>query len=470
MASATTTLGNIPHASTIATAASSSPSLSSSPSAAPRVVGLYGIPGCGKSFMMNELKKDLGQETEIQELRGLCYANNILFAKLYPNMREKLLNLLLDTQRYDEEHKQTLSAEDTGTLFWDTVNRPDDEHPGSAPLKVLFGSNMGYSYEAFRQAMLLYEESTSDAKFETICDEIAQRAPLYPQMITFLNRVAENRHIRPEKIIAWQGLSKTVQVVGGGRLADGYVVIASVKKALVARAKDVHRVLRVIAFGDSSLDLPMLKAADQAFVVVGEEATRSKSMDRELPSAMVNDGLRAQQSLLPNSSTPPRLDTIQLPIADFESTDFLNSIIAPCALVRSLQVHHATHSTAAKLHGEGQTLIVALIRGGEPMAFGINDVFPKAQFLHAAKPEDVKQHHLEGNSTIILVDSVINNGDTVAKFIQFILTSDTTIRIIVVAGVVQEKAVALGSPLCCAAPLREQIYRPWRNRHRQSPV
>ena len=64
-----------------------------------------------------------------------------------------------------------------------------------------------------------------------------------------------------------EDLSKTVKVIGGGRIADGIVVTAMVKAALVARLRDTRQ-MYVCAFGDSPLDLEMLSKADQAIVVV----------------------------------------------------------------------------------------------------------------------------------------------------------------------------------------------------------
>lgn len=57
----------------------------------------------------------------------------------------------------------------------------------------------------------------------------------------------------------------------------------------------------------------MLREGDEAIVVVGEEQTRSKTMDTVLADAIGNHGLRAHQTLLP-SHAPPRLDTARLPI------------------------------------------------------------------------------------------------------------------------------------------------------------
>ena len=53
-----------------------------------------------------------------------------------------------------------------------------------------------------------------------------------------------------------------------------------------------------------------------------------------------------------------------------------------------------------------------------------------------------KFHHLEGQLTIILVDSVVNTGKTVIEFVQYIRKLHATIRIVVVAGVVQAQCLA----------------------------
>ncbi|KAL4788519.1 uracil phosphoribosyltransferase-domain-containing protein [Aspergillus varians] len=481
---------------------------------------------------------DHWQKTEIKELRALCHENGILFATLYPNLKSKLSSLILDFQCHGEDYNQsvaeqyldeaisahydklqtvlffdadkTLAAEDTGVLFWEILAQSKGNDKNA--LNALFGSVLGYSYTGFRQAMLLYEESTTDAEFDAICDKVAARTSLYAQMFLTLGQVARHQHIRPvivtcglrrvwEKVIAKKGLTEVVKIVGGGRLADGHVVTPSVKANLVKRVQHVHAA-HTWAFGDSPVDIPMLVAANQAIVVVGEEQGRSKSMDRELLLAMVSNGLQARQALLPNGSSLPRLDTARLPVVDLMATAFINAIFQPRNPPGGLQLYHATESAAAKLlmtpmrddairgtalrhahseagaylarryladligveeftirdvHGndtagyrllaEEKTLIVALMRGGAPMAYGVNKVFPGAQFLHAKEPQEIQQQHLEGNVTVILVDSVINNGGTVVKFVQFIRAVHATIRIIVVSGVVQEKAVSGCSPI-----------------------
>lgn len=287
-----------------------------------------------------------------------------------------------------------------------------------------------------------------------------------------------------------EGLSDTVSVIGGGRIVDGIVVTADVKAALVKHLKDIYR-LRVCAFGESPQDLRMLGEADEAIVVVGEEYARSKSMEAALKNAIDNEGLQARQAVLP-SNVPPLLDTLKLPLVELTEHEFINSVFRRnCATIR---VHDATERPAARLlmtpmrnaqlagpslrkahsragwylateflghvigtgeypiphvrghHTSGysilhedQTIIVALMRGGEPMALGVNDALPLATFLHADFPEDLKTSHLNGRKTVVLVDSVVNSGKTVVQFVQRVRNLDTTICIIVVAGVVQDE-------------------------------
>ncbi|EFR02793.1 hypothetical protein MGYG_09098 [Nannizzia gypsea CBS 118893] len=250
----------------------------------------------------------------------------------------------------------------------------------------------------------------------------------------------------------------------------------------------------VWAFGDSPLDMEMLKRADKGIVVVGAEATRSKSMDSALIEAIESDGARLQQLVLPRT-TPIWLDSKRLPPLDITGAGFVDFVPFPSP--PSIQLIHATEKSAARLlmtgmrnasvvgldlcrahkfvgkylatellsdiigveeysiphvlgyetsghqlYHEGQTLIMAVMRAGEPMACGVWDTFPKAAFLHVKFPEDVKPHHVEGKVTIILVDSVINSGKTVAEFLERIQKLHSTAGIVVVAGVVQAECIS----------------------------
>lgn len=485
------------------------------------------------STSINHLRK--WQQAEKTRLRHLCRDHGILFFLLSPHstLLNKVLTLLDDFWRNTEKYNlsqvesrldevliagkdkletvlvidadRTLAAEDTGALFWERVSnsRPKEEE---FPLKTLFSSQLGYSYAAFRQATLLYEETADDQDFDALCQDVASAVTMYPEFVSLLQLVGRQEHVRAvivscglrlvwDKILEREGLSKTVKVIGGGRIADGFVITAAVKAALVDRLRNVYEVY-VWAFGDSPLDLEMLNKADQAIVIVGEEQNRSKTMDAALLKTIDNGGLRARQILLPSHASP-RLDTNRLPL--ITELDLKDSILCQRSKHAGLQVLHATEKNAAKLlmtpmrdaklngpvlreahrrvgwylatefladvigieeypiahvqghHTSGYRLlheeritIVALMRGGEAIALGVNEALPLAMFVHASCAEDIMPHHLQRQLTVVLVDSVVNSGKTVAQFLQHVRNIHSTIRIVIIAGVVQTQSVSDG--------------------------
>ncbi|KAI0440622.1 uracil phosphoribosyltransferase-domain-containing protein [Xylaria telfairii] len=477
------------------------------------------------------------QDTEIAELGQLCRNHNILFCVLptqdtlitrasqiirdfrhhtemynLSRAEERLDGILgVDTKRQIMlviDADRTLAAEDTGKIFWEIVSLAGRH---TQPLKSLFGGPMGYTYTAFRQAVLLYEEVASEEEFEKLCTMVASAVAIHDEFRLLLRVVAEQYDVGAvvltcglrrvwEKVLEKEGLSGEVQVIGGGRISDGLVVNAAVKAALVSRLKDVYR-MYVVAFGDSPLDLPMMKKADESIIVVGRENTRSQTMDAALAKAIELDGLRASQVLLP-SDAPPRLDIGKLPLTQISKLKVVDYVLRHyrTKMNDETQLYDATNKHAAKilmtptrdasirgpdlreahrrigwylatealpqfvgleeypishvqghltsgfrLRNEQRTLIVALMRGGEPMAFGVSDAMPNAMFIHAKGPDDVLKQHLDRKHAVVLVDSVVNSGSTVVQFIRHIRTLHPTIRIIIVAGVVQCQCVREGN-------------------------
>lgn len=478
------------------------------------------------------------QQAEQTQLRHLCRQHGILFSLVAPHstMLNKVLTLLGDFRHHTEKYNlcqversldevladgqgqletvlvmdadRTLAAEDTGELFWERVSssrRPSDE---DSPLKTLFSSQLRYSYTAFRQATLLYEETADDQEFDALCQNVASEVTMRSEFVSLLQLVEKHEHVVAvivscglrrvwEKVLEREGLSKTVKVIGGGRIADGFVITATVKAALVDRLRNVYQ-MYVWAFGDSPLDLEMLGKADQAIVVVGDKKTRSRIMDAALMKAIVFDGLWAHQTLLPRN-VPPRSDPDKLPVFKLTDPKFVESIICRRGRRAGLQVLHATEMKAGKIlmtpmrdaklagpalreahrrvgwylateflpdvigieeypiaHVQGhqtsgyrllheqQISILALMRGGEAMALGVNDALPLAMFVHASRPDDVMLHHLQNQRTVVLVDSVVNSGETVVQFVKQVRNLHATIRIVVIAGVVQAQSVSKG--------------------------
>ncbi|KAI0008584.1 uracil phosphoribosyltransferase-domain-containing protein [Xylariaceae sp. FL0662B] len=453
--------------------------------------------------LLNMIATKLRSIPEYPEDRNLSLAQRQIDNVLLTNKKQLETVLVLDGDR-------TLTAADTGALFWKMLN-DGKELLDPFPLNTLFGSSLGYSYEAFRQAAALYGQAVDKQEFDTLCERVASALTMYPELVSLIRLTQDQEHVSVvvitcglrliwEKVVKRAGLSK-VQVIGSGRIGDGLIITPTVKAALVTRLRHFHH-LYVWAFGDSPLDLPMLKQADQAVVVVGHESTRSKSMESALSHAIDNENLRARQVLLP-STVSRRLDSTRLPEARLTDLEFITSIIERHGRVAphptGMRVVHTTGKSAAKvlmtptrnaanagpalreahhrigqylateyltdvvgleeysmrhvqgnqttgfrLRDEKNLLIVALMRAGEALALGINSAFPLAKFLHGFQPEDIKHHHLTHNHTVVLADAVINSGKTIRQFVEYIRKLHASIPIVIVAGVVQANAITGG--------------------------
>ncbi|EXU96518.1 phosphoribosyl transferase domain protein [Metarhizium robertsii] len=275
-------------------------------------------------------------------------------------------------------------------------------------------------------------------------------------------------------------------------------------KRVYAKAQIVTRLrnqenLQVLAIGDSPLDLPMLKAASKAIVVTGDEHTRSRSMNDALLEAIRTRDFKAWQTLLPGTVSPRLSDALLIPQVCLKATNFVghyslfsaavcilhcdrllaniaqscsmsltrNALITGPALrkahsnirsylawellsgvlgIQEYQLQRVQGHTISgyRLKYKKTTTITVLMRGGEPMALGISNTLLSAVFIYAKIPDDITKYHLNGQKTVILVDSVINSGRTIIQFIKHIRKEHKDIHIVVVAGVVQEGTIVRG--------------------------
>lgn len=437
------------------------------------VMNSNAVPECNISALIQKFRYSRGEEQNV--LHALTKLN-----RLIENREQLQTFLVLDGDK-------TLSDVDTGNVFWrmlaeirsleavttDKVSLVSGSTADN-PIEEIFRSPLAYSTQAFQQAALVYDEAADNELFNVLCRAVADSVRVHSEFRSILRHVAKRQNRLGAVVVTcglsrvWEevllrlGLSDEIGVIGGGRASDGLMVTPTVKAAIVSHLRH-EACLEVWAFGDSPLDLPMLKSADHAIVVVGHESSRSKSMEEALAEAIATGELRAARQLLLPCDVLPRLDEARLPIASVDSFGFLDMMaLTPCepkflhateksaakllmtpmrnALVRGpalreahrqvgrylatdlvskvvgletlLTPHpHSGYATGHRLLDEAQTCIVAIMRGGEPMALGVNDAFPSASLLHAKKPDDIRlTDHLSVYKTMILVDSVINNG------------------------------------------------------------
>ncbi|EJT71694.1 hypothetical protein GGTG_10948 [Gaeumannomyces tritici R3-111a-1] len=497
---------------------------------------------------------------------------------------------------------RTLSAQDSGGLFWELVAAPVGMAPNDGGggeqvpvLKQVFGGPLGYSRRAFVQATLLYEEAVEalggddddddddNEWFESLCASVASRVEMRPEFLSLLQRAVDDPLVVPlvitcglrriwELVLMREGFrpggtfvdggeaesetAHVVRLVGAERVEALQPVVDPEHKAEVVRwlAGEAHLGgivpsrgvgSNICAFGDSAVDIPMLKTAHRAFVVVDRDrqgGAMSKQMEEEIgryaqPGVldMVSPGVYCdcanESSFLYRVELPPskthgpvtglseeqhQQPQLSLPVASLTDPETLSLIFPPhtpetTALRPTVPVHHSTTWAAANLlstpmrdagtsgrelqrahraagkylsmqllpevlglerfaiphvckdadadagneparttttttdgyrlpHGD-RTLIVALMRGGDPMAQGVFDMLPGATYLHARGPGDVQAKHLHGVVCVLLVDSVVNSGASMLEFVHAIRGLHGTVRIVVVAGVVQANAV-----------------------------
>jgi 2-hydroxy-3-keto-5-methylthiopentenyl-1-phosphate phosphatase/uracil phosphoribosyltransferase len=423
---------------------------------------------------------------------------------------EMLVAQELESMKFDNGTKtmlvidadETLAPQDTIELFWKRFPTKDKS------LVEIFGSPLEYSYTAFRQAALLYQQLGS-TEYNEACSAVAKEVKMRPELKQLLSLIAGSKSVGVvvvtygiksiwTKVLERELPNNNILIVGGNDSIEGYVVTPRTKANVVDQLRTEHEV-NVYAIGDGFLDVEMLTKADRALVVVGSKDESGDSV--ELQRAFKENGLRVRRIVLPPDSAF-RLTNEEPPKAAFDPASFLDELETPRGLnfvraanksavklltadSRNLDIHGQDLQRAERkigwflamqyvsavvgvvpfefdvksvqqqqktnehtLRDESKTLILPLSRGDEPMARGVWGAFPSAAFVDAKEATDLQAKHIAGMWTVILVDSVINSGESVVKFVSHIRGKlSRQIRIVVVARVVKVGVDAEGGVL-----------------------
>ncbi|USW54811.1 Putative phosphoribosyltransferase [Septoria linicola] len=211
---------------------------------------------------------------------------------------------------------------------------------------------------------------------------------------------------------------------------------SKVKSELLVEAIAPQKIHQVLLSGDVQLlDISELTAASLGHLRLAAGTVRQL----DLQSASSKTAAKVLMSATRDANVYGRaLQEEHRKIGWYLTTEYVKELIGLEQFKRSHV--HGGHTISHCLLGGARTSIIALIHGGEPMAFGVHDAIPEATFLHASEPADIRLHHIEGQETIILVDSVISGRKSITEHVNRIRSSGLPTRIVVVAGAVQEKA------------------------------
>ncbi|KAL1953453.1 hypothetical protein VTO42DRAFT_2791 [Malbranchea cinnamomea] len=479
----------------------------------PAVVGLYGVPGCGKTSLVNSLRDHLGQD------EFTFYSVSGVINEIVPDGLVAFRTMPEDEKKHWRERafrKSQLDCTGSGKtavvagyyMLWpegedEVETRLESKSKVRAKMKIAYlrkwqDTEMRQLRELCRIHGILFSTLSklwmADPDWECVVKKAATFLRDFRNYTPRCNMSVATRKL-DAAIAAIPGPLNTMLVMDGDKTLAaedtgvmfwrccwkiklypevqtllqhlsnqtyvGAVVVTFGLKCVwvkvLERAGLADRTY-VWAFGGRSVDLEMLKKADQAIVMVNDEQTRDDSMDEALRDAIETGGIRARQALLP--SAPPRLDVTTLSLVQITDPGFINSVFS--GLPRRL--FHATDKAAAKLltipthDGEvvateflaeivglekwalhpapGQvatgyqllheknTLIVTLKHGGEPMATGVIEALPQAI------------------RNIVLVDSVVNTGRSVFEFVELIRILDKAIPIVVMSDVIHKRAIS----------------------------
>ena len=127
----------------------------------------------------------------------------------------------------------------------------------------------------------------------------------------------------------------------------------------------------------------------------------------------------------------------------------INEFGSTMNLVTEKSFSHVQGSPYKALVAAGRNMaILPLMRGGEPMARGVHETFPEAQMIHYTdKVTNLAKSIPPSVWSIIVVDSVINRGDSMRKVLyevqSMMATSLSSTQIFVLSAVTQSTAATV---------------------------
>jgi len=213
---------------------------------------------------------------------------NDYFDKLVCNIDSQLVVVM--------DGDETLSTKDTSQIFWEN-NFNKEAWLDFRNDFVEIGRNFdGYLKAAQRYSLIDIEE------YARHCQNTSKLVKLRQGWSGFVENFPKVIVVTSGIKLLWEHVIKTnnwtnVSIVGGNHLIlDEFIVDPDIKYELVKKLKVANK--KVIAFGDSRVDAPMLKTADIGIVVANER--KSPNLVEALQGAQNIYQIKMEEELLPS--------------------------------------------------------------------------------------------------------------------------------------------------------------------------
>lgn len=185
----------------------------------------------------------------------------------------------------------------------------------------------------------------------------------------------------------------------------------------------------IIAYGDSKNDYFMLRQADKGYLCIDSYFSRSLRTTDVSGISLIYD-----KALFILADTT---DSVSDDIAVCKSNSGINGSKLALAHIR---LGHELGKTMYEKVPSVNTAVLILERGGRFFGEGLYTGFGGVLFSYDPKKEECPKIK---NSTIVIVDSVINTGKSILETIDKVKNHNPDAEIFIAANVIQEKAVDL---------------------------
>lgn len=188
---------------------------------------------------------------------------------------------------------------------------------------------------------------------------------------------------------------------------------------------------KVIAIGDSKIDLYMLREADKGYLYIGKRISRSLKEESIDGINLIYD----KSSLLLLSENPNLIKDVNI----CKSNSRINGNLLASAHFRlGLKIGERL----SDFFPSQNTALMVLERGGRFFGDGIYCSFGGVFYSYNPSKEQLP---ILSQERIIIVDSVINTGKSIKRIISEIESNNSGAEIIIVSNVIQENAIKLFS-------------------------